>query len=344
MEKRAIYIPDIRFEKMNVFKLNEKLQVFEMINDKEIIYEKEVVLNDDNFLLFTIDQDKRVSLVENRDKINLLDCCYMNIKIKKLTNELLPLDLLLKADPNEKLVKEYVEEGEVYLSFLDDEYFNDELVGVAVTLKVNKNDLEIKNISIKDEFQNKKYAKKMIEFLTKLAKEEGYDNLIIATGNSSINQLALYQKCGFSIDYIKKDFFTLNYDEEIIENNIICKDMIVLKKKLNDKRDIKTPHIYRHFKGKEYVTMAISYPNKDIEKRNQDKLKATHTETNIMIDIYKYKDLYFHDENIDSNPLIIYKTLYDDSGVFARPKEMFLSLVDKSKYPDIKIKYRFEEI
>ncbi|HEY4544492.1 MAG TPA: GNAT family N-acetyltransferase, partial [Tissierellaceae bacterium] len=241
MEKRAIYIPDIRFEEMNVFKLNEKLQVFEMINDKEITYEKEVVLNDDNFLLLTIDQDKTVSLVENRDKINLLDCCYMNIKIKKLTNELLPLDLLLQADPNEKLVKEYVEKGEVYLSFLDDEYFNDELVGVAVTLKVNKNDLEIKNISIKDEFQNKKYAKKMIEFLTKLAKEEGYDNLIIATGNSSINQLALYQKCGFSIDYIKKDFFTLNYDEEIIENNIICKDMIVLKKKLNDKRDIKIP-------------------------------------------------------------------------------------------------------
>lgn len=344
MEKRAIYIPDIRFEEMNVFKLNEKLQVFEMINDKEITYDKDVVLSDDDFLLFTIDQDKTVSLIENRDKINLLDCDYMNIKIKKLTNELLPLDLLLKADPNEKLVKEYVEEGEVYLSFLDDEYFSDELVGVAVTLKVNKNDLEIKNISIKDEFQNKKYAKKMIEFLTKLAKEEGYDNLIIATGNSSINQLALYQKCGFSIDHIKKDFFTLNYDEQIIENNIICKDMIVLKKKLSNKRDLKIPYIYRHFKGKEYVTMAISYPKKDIEEINEDILKAIHTESHKNINIYKSKDLYFHDEQIDKSQLVIYKTLYDDSGIFARPKEMFLSLVDKSKYPDIKIKYRFEEI
>ena len=39
---------------------------------------------------------------------------------------------------------------------------------------------------------------------------------------------------------------------------------------------------------------------------------------------------------------MIYEALYWPRHIFVRPYDMFMSEVDKEKYPDIKQKYRFE--
>lgn len=109
-------------------------------------------------------------------------------------------------------------------------------------------------------------------------------------------------------------------------------------------RDIKYPAIYKHFKNNYYAVMSISKSICDksvIEKAK--KLQGYHTELNKIIDIYKLGDLYYHDENLEDS-LVLYKALYDDKGIYARPLNMFLSEVDKNKYPDIEQKYRFELI
>ncbi len=54
---RAIFIGDVRFDQCPVFELNNETNYFEMLIDKEMRYEKEVVEEDDDFLIFEIVKD-----------------------------------------------------------------------------------------------------------------------------------------------------------------------------------------------------------------------------------------------------------------------------------------------
>lgn len=147
--------------------------------------------------------------------------------IIKLIKEAYPMDLLLEADPSEQLVKQYLEEGECYVAEQDEER-----VGVFVLLPTKPGTVELINIAVTEQHQGKGIGKLLVMDAIKKARQRGYDAIEVGTGNSSIGQLALYQKCGFRITGIDKDFFTNNYADEIVENGIACVDMIRLSQQL----------------------------------------------------------------------------------------------------------------
>lgn len=103
--------------------------------------------------------------------------------------------------------------------------------------------------------------------------------------------------------------------------------------------------IYRHFKGDRYLVLTVSEPCPSIKKidiYDQVRFKAFHTETEKYITITESGARH---EGSDET-LVIYMGLCGDKRgvIYARPIEMFTSLVDKDKYPYAKQEYRFEPV
>ncbi|MGN0037999.1 MAG: DUF1653 domain-containing protein [Coriobacteriales bacterium] len=71
-------------------------------------------------------------------------------------------------------------------------------------------------------------------------------------------------------------------------------------------RELELNRIYRHFKG----------------------------------DLYLVEDVARSSE--DDTEYVVYRKLYGDCSLWVRPKEMFLSEVDREKYPQATQRYRFE--
>ncbi|MEK4487570.1 GNAT family N-acetyltransferase [Psychrobacillus sp. FSL H8-0484] len=148
------------------------------------------------------------------------------MKTKRI-KEAYPMDLLLLADPSRKLIEQYIQRGECYIAEK-----NSETIGVYVLLPTRPKTVELVNIAVAEQYHGKGIGKALVLDAIEKAKQKGYKLIEVGTGNSSIVQLALYQKCGFRITGVDKDFFKIHYEEEIVENGIICVDMIRLARQL----------------------------------------------------------------------------------------------------------------
>ena len=138
----------------------------------------------------------------------------------KPTQEMMAL--LLDADPNLPAVQRYLVDSHILIC-----KESEKCIAIAVLEIVNKGS-ELKNISVAQPYRGKGIAKLLIKDIKILAKQLGAKYIEVGTGNSSLQQLNLYQKCGFRMHDIYKNYFE-SYPEPIFENGIRCIDMVRLR-------------------------------------------------------------------------------------------------------------------
>ena len=150
------------------------------------------------------------------------------MEIKRLEKqEKVPLKLLLLADPSKIIVEDYVAKGECFIAENEEQ-----TIGVYVLLPTRPQTVEIVNVAVAEDHQGKGIGKLLVSHAIRIAKTQGYKTIEIGTGNSSIGQLVLYQKCGFRIVSVDHNYFIKHYSDEIYENGIQCIDMIRLSQDL----------------------------------------------------------------------------------------------------------------
>lgn len=111
-------------------------------------------------------------------------------------------------------------------------------------------------------------------------------------------------KSGIPVSLDRDEYQELDTEPEILEGE-------------NHERDIRVGDIVRHFK-REWVSADTSE--------------------------YLYKVLAFAWHTETGERLVIYQALYAPFKICARPYAMFMSEVDREKYPDIRQHYRFEKV
>lgn len=119
-------------------------------------------------------------------------------------------------------------------------------------------------------------------------------------------------------------------------------------------RELKYPAIYKHFEDKFYATIGVStYIEVDIFREmlkkdddlvffNLPNVYVSYTEAKRGFFAAKYRDRWYHFD-VCKEDVVLYKSLEDGNGIYGRPIEIFLSEVDREKYPEVLQKYRFEE-
>ncbi|MFN6527906.1 GNAT family N-acetyltransferase [Nostoc sp. ChiSLP03a] len=104
---------------------------------------------------------------------------------------------------------------------------NEHLVGAA-TMKWRSDPCEIMELGIAPDFQRQGLGKEFVAWLIQEARQRGKKQTLVGTSNSSLGNIAFYQKCGFRMDSVRHDYFWY-LPQPSYENSIQIQDLLVFR-------------------------------------------------------------------------------------------------------------------
>ncbi|MBC8077147.1 MAG: GNAT family N-acetyltransferase [Chloroflexales bacterium] len=143
------------------------------------------------------------------------------------------IPLLLLAEPSEPALRWGLANLSDALYRMDDD---GQLVGAA-SVQWRSAPCEIEELAIAPERQGQGLGRQLIAWLGNEARRRGYGQMVVGTGNSSLANIAFYQKCGGRMDHIRPNYFRY-YGQPVYENGIQKIDLLVFRFDLGDVRAI----------------------------------------------------------------------------------------------------------
>jgi ribosomal protein S18 acetylase RimI-like enzyme len=134
------------------------------------------------------------------------------------------LPLLLLADESLEQVRSYLHRGDLF-AFVERD---GGAVGIVLTIPDEQGSVELKAVAVDESRQNLGIGRRMLAAVLEELRRRGVRRAIVGTANAGIGQLAYYQKAGFRLLRIERDFFSpaRGYPAVMEDNGIRLRDMV----------------------------------------------------------------------------------------------------------------------
>ena len=134
------------------------------------------------------------------------------------------MPLLLLADESEQEVRSDMHKGELYAFVGQDEV----PVGIVLTIPGLQGGIELRAVAVDTTQQNRGIGRRMLAAVIDELRRRGVRRVVVGTANAGIGQLAYYQKAGFRLLRIERDFCSpaRGYPAFMEDNGIRLRDMV----------------------------------------------------------------------------------------------------------------------
>ncbi len=103
-----------------------------------------------------------------------------------------------------------------------------QLIGAAVVRWDQQEASELLYIAVAEQQRGRGYGKGIVAAVQAELVGRGGNALLVGTANSSLENIAFYQKCGFRMFEVRRDYFSY-IQPPIQEHGIVMRDMLVLR-------------------------------------------------------------------------------------------------------------------